>query len=178
MIGPPDLIWPQALGLLACLDGAMGRYAAMPCRSFVAPGGPPAWDVCCECDATHEGQAWVQIGDVAPTDNFPTPQTGAMICPPAEWAVSLTVAILRCAHSVNDSGEPPSAAQMTGDAEKVQRDRAIIDEAIRCCFLADAEGGTYSIGAWTPLGPIGGCVGGQQTLTIAAATCRCTTPEV
>ena len=177
MDGPKDLIVPAAKGLLLCLEGTLDRYDAGVCRSFLAPGGPPAWDTCCRCDATHEGQAWVQIQQIGPTENFPTIQTGPMRCHPPEHAVQLNVAILRCASTVDDGGDPPAASTLTGEFEKVQRDRAIIDEAMTCCYLPSADPGTYTIGVWTPLGPSGGCVGGQRTLTLAVKRCGCPPPD-
>lgn len=173
MAAPADPIIGTAKALLLCVEGKLLEYDARVCRSFVAPGGPPAWDTCTDDGAGAEGQAWVQIGQVGPTDNFPTIQTGAMRCWPPESVVEFTVGILRCAATVDDHGNPPPASRLTFEAEQVQRDRAIVDEAIRCCFLADAEPGTYSVGLWTPLGPSGGCVGGSRNVTVAVRACGC-----
>jgi hypothetical protein len=175
MAGPSDPVWAIAEELLSCLESTLADYNAPACRTFIAPGGPPPWDACCDC-GTGDGQAWVQIAQVSPTDNFPLAQTGAMRCPPSGQLVVVNVGVLRCAATVDDQGRPPSAARMTADAAKVQRDRAIVSEAIRCCYLADADPGTYVIGAWTPLGPQGGCVGGSTSLTLAASACRCPAP--
>lgn len=169
---PADLIWPQAESLLACVEATLAKYDAPTCRSFIAPGTPPPWDVCCDC-GTGDGMAWVQIASVNPTDDFPTAATGAMRCTPGEQSVSYNIVVLRCAATVDDQGRPPSSERLIADARKVQRDRAIISEAIRCCFLEDADPGTYVIGSWTPLGPNGGCVGGSTTLSLAAPFCRC-----
>ena len=117
--------------------------------------------------------AYVQIAQVSPTDDFPIQQTGPMRCPPSGQILELNIGILRCAAVVDDQGRAPSSEQMTADALKVQRDRTIVYEAIRCCYLEDADPGTYVIGAFTPLGPGGGCVGGTTSLTLAARVCKC-----
>lgn len=176
MSGPPDPITDIALEVLSCLEETLGKFDANVCRSFLAPGGTPPLDQCCDC-AAGQGMAYVQIDRVAPTDNFPVQQTGAMRTPPAEQIVELNIAVIRCAAVVDDQGRAPSSERMTADALKVQRDRAIVDEAIRCCFLGDADPGTFVIGAFTPIGPTGGCVGGNTGLTLVGPFCRCPEPE-
>lgn len=174
---PLDLAWREAYAVLECLGDRLTHYGAEACRTFVAPGGPPAWDAC-GAEGEREGQAWVQVAQVYPSDAFPTQQTGAMRCPPTGYAVQLNVAILRCAAVPDEQGRPPSSERLTADAHKVSRDRAIVRDALRCCYLEDADPGTYVLGAWTPLGPQGGCVGGQTALTVALASCRCPDPPV
>jgi hypothetical protein len=173
---PADLVFGKAEDLLSCLESVLSKYDAEACRTFIAPGNPPPWDTCCDC-GTGEGMAYVQIASVAPTDNFPSPQTGAMRCPPSGYSAQLVVGILRCAAVLDDQGRAPSSARMTADAAKVHRDRAIVQEALRCCYLADADPGTYVIGTWTPLGPQGGCVGGSTPIQVAVPACRCPEDE-
>ena len=176
MVEPLDRVWPVAETLLSCLEETLSAYGAEACRTFVAPGGPPAWDFCCDC-GRGDGQAWVQIAQVFPTDNFPIQQTGPMRCHPAGYGLSLNVGILRCAATLDEQGRAPSSERLTADARKVQRDRALVSEAIRCCYLDDADPGTYVLGAWTPLGPQGGCVGGTTNLLLAVPACSCPEPE-
>jgi hypothetical protein len=170
-----DEIWLKLIGLLECLEGTLTVNDAPVLRSFVAPGGPPAWDVCCG-EEDGEGQAWVQLNSVSPSDSFPTPQTGAMRCDFAEWAVDVSIGILRCASTVDDNGTPPSSETLLAEADKVNRDRVLIDMAIRCCFLEEDDPEAYVVGSWTPLGPQGGCVGGQQQLSFSARNCGCPPP--
>lgn len=174
-MNPPDLVLPKVEALLSCLEEKLSEYDAGVCRSFIAPGGSTPWDVCCDC-GDNEGMAWIAITEVFPTDNFPSPQGGAMRCDYAEQGVRLTIGLIRCAATVDDQGRVPSVDQLMADMRKVQRDRGILLEAIKCCYLADADPGSYVIGSWTPLGPNGGCVGGQMTLQISAPTCRCPEP--
>lgn len=174
--GPLDELWGQLVALLECLEGTLDANDAPAIRAFIAPGGSPAWDVCCVEDGA-EGQAWIQVVEVAPTDAFPTPQTGVMRCDFGEWSVTVNVGVLRCASTVDDNGSPPDADTLTEEAWKVQRDRVLIDSAIRCCFLGgdDPDIEAFVIGSWTPLGPGGGCVGGQQQLQFTSRRCGCGT---
>lgn len=167
-----DLEGEQAAALLGAVTNRLDGYDAPVCRSFVAPGASAPWDVCCEC-AAGEGQAWVAIERVYPADPFPSQDSGAQRCHPAEYGVELVAGVLRCAHTVDDRGHPPDAGVVTGDADKVGFDRAVVREAILCDFAGDADPGTFRLGAWTPLGPSGGCVGGAWRLTAAAGSCGC-----
>lgn len=136
-------------------------------RAFTAPGLSAAWDTCCQ-KGDGEGQASVAVERVYPTEDFPIEAAGLpMRCGPGEYAAVLAVEVMRCAHTVNDQGKPPTAEQVTGDADKVAADRQTVWDAILCDFLADADPGTWTLGAWEPLGPNGGCVGGLWRVTVA-----------
>ena len=170
-----DHIWPKLLDLLGCLEATLVSNGVPAVRTFIAPGGPPPWDSCCVV-GNAEGQAWVQLQSVNPTNDFPR-QTGPQRLGFGEWAVTVNLGILRCAATLNDQGEAPPVEAMMANAEKVNRDRVLLHTAIECCFLPelDVEGG-YLVGGWTPLGPGGGCVGGQQTFQFVADVCGC--PEI
>lgn len=168
----PDVLFSRLQELADCLDVTLTRYGQPVCRTYIAPGGPPAWDVCCDC-GIGEGSAWVQVARVFPTDNFPTQLTQAVRCRPGEFAAVINVGVLRCAATIDDNAEIPSAERLTADALKVQTDRVAIYDAFTCCFMEDKEPGTNVIGAWTPLGPSGGCVGSSVEFTINFPNCRC-----
>lgn len=171
-----DPVFDRAKRLLDNVDLALDRVNAPACRSFVAPGADAPWDTCCDCPA-GEGQAWVAVSRYFPTESFPDPAAGAHRCHPREYAVELVAAVLRCATVVDDAGQPPSAAAVTDDARKVGRDRQALLEAILCGYVGDdADPGEFRLGEWTPLGPLGGCVGGQWTLTVRAPYCPCPDP--
>lgn len=142
-------------------------------RAFVAPGGPPPWDNCCDKAGDGEGQAWVQTERVYPTDNFPDEAVATRPCGPAEYAAILNVGVLRCAKTVDDRGRPPTADRMTAEAVKNAHDRDTVLRAIMCDFLDGYDDGEWTYPAWIPLGPDGGCVGGLWRFTVAAPSCPC-----
>lgn len=167
----PDLVHDFLDGLLTAVVDWLDTIGAPVCRSFVAPGASAPWDTCCECDV-GEGQAWVLASRVFPVDPFPNQDVSAQRCKPREYAANVTAGVLRCAHTVDDQGVPPDPEVVTADAVKVGRDRTAVLDAI-VCHVAGDEPGTFQVGDWTPLGPQGGCVGGQWTMTVAVSACRC-----
>lgn len=175
LIVPTDGLYERQVALVGFLNVRLAAASVPVCRSFVAPGAQVPWDVCCGCSAGVEGQAWVAVERVYPVAPFPQQDSGAQRCHPSEYAADLVVGILRCAHTVDDQGEPPAAATVTADAGKVARDRKLMLDTLLCDFAGvDADPGTFRLGFWQPLGPSGGCVGGSWTATVALPACRCT----
>lgn len=135
---------------------------------LLAPGaGPPPADWCCRHtgpDGTDgEGMAWVRLVRRYPSTRFPAPDTTPARCG-ASWAVDVELGVYRCAHTLDDQGNPPTAAEMTADALMVNDDaHSLLRAACRVRW-------PYVIGAWTPLGPSGGCVGGAQLLAVALSS--------
>lgn len=166
------LIERQAL-ILAAVQARLDAVDAPVCRAFLGPGAQVPWDTCCECRDGGEGQAWVVVDRFYPADGL-AQDVSAQRCHPSGYAADLTVGVLRCAHTVDDRGEAPSAVTVTGDADKVARDRQAVRDALLCDVLGpDADPGTFRLGVWQPLGPSGGCVGGSWQATIAVPACRC-----
>lgn len=170
-----DPVWPLLVTLTATLDEVLNEYDAGTCRTFVAPGSAPPWDVCCRCDKDHEGQAWVAVQRYFPTVTFPGEAAAPLRCKPDQYGVTLNIGVLRCASTIDDAGNVPSVDLLMDEALKVSRDRTLVQYALLCRFAEDADlyPGQIALGAWTPLGPQGGCVGGLTTVTIAAGGCRC-----
>lgn len=166
-----DPLWPLVATLAATVDEVLTEYDAATCRTFVAPGAAAPWDVCCSCDRDHEGQAWVAVQQVAPTGPFPAQSTQPLRCRPADYLAQIVVGVLRCATTVDDAGNVPTVDQLTDEAVKVSRDRTLIRYAVLCRWAEDADllPGRLVLGPWQPLGPQGGCVGGQTSLTIAVS---------
>lgn len=159
--------------LIGDVTGTLTAAGRPVLRAFVAPAGPPPWDNCC-AKGTGEGQAWVQVERVYPTDSFPDEAAAPLPCGPMEYAAILNVGVLRCAKTVDDKGNPPTAAEMTAEAVKNSHDRDTVLRAIMCDFLPDAyDAGEWTYPAWIPLGPDGGCVGGLWRFTVAAPACPC-----
>lgn len=169
-----DTLAPIIERTLTCLVTRLNDLDVPVRRAFWHPGTTAPWDACGESGDGAEGQVWVAVPRVYPSDNFPVETTAAHRCAPRGFAAELTVGVLRCAAVVDDHGRAPSAEAVTDDALKVSRDRSIVLDAIVCCLMGeDADPGTYRLGGWTPLGPDGGCVGGTWSVTVAVPPCRC-----
>lgn len=164
-----ELIGPLVDDLLAC---AVAALSADPVgRAQISPGATVAWDDCCE------GQLWVRVVSIHPTGAPYPGQDTRQNCGVLLWAANLAVGVLRCAAVVNDQGQAPSPATLTAEAHRMLADEAALSEAVRCCFAPNHEYLKTTLGAWTPLGPDGGCVGGEWALTISVDVCQCPPKE-
>lgn len=170
-----DPLWPFLVTLTSALDEVLEEYGAATCRTFIAPGASAPWDVCCSCSREHEGQAWVAVQRYAPAGTFPSEALLPLRCGPDQYVASIDVGVLRCASTVDDAGNVPTVDQWTEEALKVSRDRTLVQYALLCRFAEEADlyPGGIALGGWVPLGPQGGCVGGQTSVSVAVGGCRC-----
>lgn len=165
----PTWFGETGLRLLECARTALeddgGRA---PGLAHLTPGSFPAWDNCCESG----GQLYVRMPTVQPSGNpFPTMFTQPRCAPPL-LAVQYGVGVIRCTPTLDDSGEPPTAEELTASALELWRDAHVLQEAILCC-LKDAPGvQTYVMGAWNAQGAEGGCAGGEWTINVGLPSCE------
>lgn len=145
------------------LQQVHGGFSVKPKFAFLAPGTSAAWDDCCA------GRLWVRVVGVD-ADERPAGRTrAAAMCKVTEWRVRLEVAVIRCVATINDQGVPPSARQMGEDEAMLLRDMGEMQAA-----LQDAElprDSWLTLGSWSPLGPDGGCAGGQWIVTVTLPDC-------
>lgn len=155
-----DRLTPIMQALLDCVNGNLTYPVNI---KTIAPGASVAWDDCCN------GELWVRVMSLAAAGN-PSMQPCS-----SHYLVQVGVGVIRCAAVVNDQGVSPSGAQMSADAAQTFKDFADIMQAINCCFapLTESLGvGTLRIGNWSPLGPQGGCVGGEVTMSFNYDACQ------
>lgn len=131
-----------------------------PSRAFVA-AGDVAWDDCCD------GQTWVRLTTITPQ-----PPTGQN-CQINWWDLAVEVGILRCAHTIDDAGRAPAPYDLTTEAGEQGRDLWALNEAIVCYATEIPSVVRVDMGAWTPSGPEGGCVGGAWAATLRVHPCGC-----
>lgn len=168
----PDRLGPLMGDLLDCAEAALVRYGVPTSLVHLAPGAEVAWDNCCE----GGGQLYVRAIQMFPSGNpFPQIDGSARNCDPYMLAARVAVGVIRCAHTVTDEGLAPTAAQMTGDTLAMTRDAAILHEAVRCCFKDTPGLLKVLMESWQPLGPLGGCAGGEWPLIIGLPVCPCPT---
>lgn len=129
---------------------------------FLAPGAQVAWDNCCE-EGGVGGQLWVRLVNIVP--GWPQ-RDAAQKCAPRLYTATFGVGVIRCAHTLDDQGNPPTAAEMTGDATKINDDM----EDMLSGIMSNLEY-QYNLGAYEPLGPDGGCAGGEWTVSVRLQPC-------
>lgn len=169
---PPDVTWSLLERLRDCLCDQLSSGDPTvddpPCRCGIVIGEQVAWDECC-CRQQEDGtvccgEAWVRAVSLYPSTNFPTPDSQAPLCTSGLFAAVVELGVLRCAPSPDDQGNPPSVEDVEATARQVLVDSKAMRTAAKCCFPSDQR--DVLIGAWQPVGPEGGCVGGTLTITV------------
>jgi hypothetical protein len=140
--------------LLSCATAALDPA---PARAFVAPGQMVAFDDCCD------GQVWTRLVALEPQQASKLGATVGQGPCGQLWAVTVGVGVLRCAAGMTDQGTPPTAAAMTADAVQMAADLNALADAIYCCLAEQlpAVSRQFRLSRWDPIGPDGGCVGGE-----------------
>jgi hypothetical protein len=157
-----------ATGLLDCAVVTLDEANAPVCRAFLAPGSLPSFDNCCLCgNGNAEGQLWVALVQSNPVNPF----YGSPCA--RDFTITYRMGITRCAHTLDDMGNPPTPAQLDEDAAKIYRDRALLIKAVTCCFANefDLDPQEYAIGSGE-INPVqGGCL--SQTLEVLVRSAEC-----
>jgi hypothetical protein len=169
----PDLIGPIMAAILDCASQALADNDR-PCdRVLLAPGAEVAWDECCD------GFLYVRLISMFGSGNpFPNQDTRPGGCKPTMIASTLGIGVGRCASTQDDDGIAPPVDTLTAEALGVVADASIILDAIKCCVAPltddpDSNVLATSLGAWSPSGPQGGCVGGEWSLVVGHGACPC-----
>lgn len=162
------LAWPVLVKLTDCL-----------CTELVSSGLPPT----CICSpmpgeaiaadyvSKDQGMAWVRVSSVYPSSIFPAQDQSASGCA-VEIAVQLEVGVLYCAPVTEGrSNNPPGLGRMFDSTRLQMATMAAMLRAIECC-LGRASRKGVALGAYTPLGPEGGVVGGSWQVTVAEGVVR------
>jgi hypothetical protein len=171
-----DDLTPIMTGILSAAASTLNDENRSPGRVELTPGAVPAWDDCCS------GQLYARIINVFPTAGkespFPTPDTrqrgpADATCKIHAFGIHFGLGILRCAHTVNDQGAAPSAAQVTDNAVLMYADsRSLL--AVLLCDVPSVKGvHQIKLGQWGPLGVDGGCMGGEWTAFVMINSCGC-----
>lgn len=159
-----DRLSPKLEALLGCVQATLLECDVPVCRAFLSTAAQPPWDVCCEC-GEGVGQLWVSVDRVEPVLGNNASKCGNI------WEANVWIGVMRCAEVQDASGDAPSADVLTAEAVAIMRDRMLVMQAIRCCWVAEPD--DWTIGPWQSLGPMGGCVGGRQNITIRFVDPRC-----
>lgn len=145
--------------LLAAVDLEMRHDTGV---QFLAPGEQVAWDNCCE-DNGVGGQLWVRCISVSP--GWPKNDTEQK-CGVRLATATLGVGVVRCAHTLDDQGNPPTGEEMTSDAVKLMEDMEDMFSGIVTNYEWH-----HNVGMYTPVGPDGGCAGGEWTVAVRIQPC-------
>lgn len=174
---PPPVDVGRPAGVASWLLGQLVQHladrsmAGPVVRAALHPGaGPVPWDTCCEGTTVGgvpaHGGAWARIARIYPTGPFPVEalrqreHTQRAGCG-GEDAVLVELGVYRCAATLTDSGDPPAPEDVTADALVAASDAECL--RLAPCGLR----WPHVVRAWEPLGPAGGCHGGQLMVNVA-----------
>jgi hypothetical protein len=154
-------IWPAVTALTNCLCTQIASDGLPPvCICSPMPGDSIATDYVSD-DA---GMAWVRVVLGWPSTSFPAQSQSAACSAPL--AFQLEVGLVYCAPAVSSDGEPPDLPAQF-DATRLQlAGMNTMRRALRCCFPGQ-RGADTVLGNYTPMGPMGGVVGGTWTVFVA-----------
>lgn len=147
--------------LSVCLCAQVEAAPVAPlCFCGLVPGDGVAYDYSSEC-ADACGMGWVRLTTGYPSSQVGQVNTNLRNCS-AVLGFEVEVGIIRCAPMPNDQGEPPSPEEMALATQAQIADMLLMRQAINCC----RDSNNYVLGAYTPVGPEGGVVGGVWNLAM------------
>lgn len=163
---------PILNGILSAAASAFQEAGTPPGRVELSPGLLPAWDDCCE------GQLYLRVVEVFPSGSpfpqFDQEQRGVGgSCSIKLLAVHLALGMIRCAATVDNDGNPPTAAEVTMDGNEMVDDMQVLLDVIACDLGSVSRIMKVKLDRWTPQGVQGGCHGGEWGFFIAVDPCLC-----
>lgn len=168
-----EQLGPALLGILAAAYNALEDCGRPVGLAHLAPGTEVAWDNCCPDDgASAGGQLWVRVITMFPSGR---PFPGTDLSQPCDGltmiGVRVGVGVVRCCHTLDDDGEPPTAEQMTADTLGTTADANALLHAIECDIPQLPQVRAARLVSWMPQGPSGGCAGGEWEIIIGLDDC-------
>lgn len=128
----------------------------------VAPGMSPAWD------NPERGLLFGRVARVAP---MMSRDGVGKNCGVVSWTVTAAIAVVRCAATLNDQGDSPSAAQVSRDGLTMTADLTTVQQVLQCSPY------TKEILGWEPFAEQGGAHGGEWTFTFTVPVQACSTSD-
>lgn len=149
----------HVLNLVDCVCTALTNFGAGPtCWCGLYPGVEVAHDYCTDCGNDVCGMGYVRLALGSPYSTFPNPAIDDRCALPMMWAVE--VGALRCMPSSED-GSGLDEQTLAEVSLRTMLDSLALRDAIKCCT------GSWGLGPWTPVGPLGMCVGGYWQAFLA-----------
>jgi|SRR5262245_23185955 len=175
-----DLV-PQVAGLmLDCLCSITSANPNPPGQCCLRVGTQVAHDADLFTDLCCEGLAYVRLGQIFPTTNFPNPDTvhqAVSGCGIVSWGVEFEAGIIRCV-PVGTDDQMPTCEEWTAAAGQNFYDAQALRQ-VGCCLgegLATIDamiGMSIVVGPQTQGDPLGGCVQRSVIITVQIPNCDC-----
>lgn len=146
--------------LATCLCAAiLEANLPEPCFCGIVPGEAVVEDYIGDCEPVC-GMAFVRLASIYPATSLGQPSDDVNNCG-LMLGADIEIGILRCISSGEADGSPPSPEELYAATQLQINDSLAIYKAVNCCDLGDVLMDTYS-----PVGPLGGIVGGIWPISI------------
>lgn len=171
---PVPAFWPLMSAIARCLcTNLVDTIGGPPGRCCAIPGSAVILDDCCD------GTGWVRMDrvDAIPAGTLDIQRTmyswGGAPCGPDLFRLILGVGVMRCAATIDEAGTPPSCERLEFETQRWLSDVDAIYRAALCCVDDNVQ--VYQVDplVLAPLGPAGGCVGGELTVAYTVDLCPC-----
>jgi hypothetical protein len=110
------------------------------------------------------GMAWVRIGNIYPSSQFPAQDTAPQLCGPYSNVLELEMGVSRC-RPQGDAMNPVDCEAETALAVVLANDREAMRQAL-CCAVGPLERDMWVDGGSQPLEAQGSCIGTTHTLLV------------
>jgi len=157
----PNQVTVAITELATCLCAQIITDGLPPvCFCGVVPGAEVALDYAGDCkDAC--GMAWVRLAS-----SYPSTAIGQPSILPGNCGVGIgfdvEIAIMRCIEAGDADGSPPEPGVLAAAAVLQYEDMLAMWRAVACC----RQSKDWIMGAYTPVGPEGGLVGGALAVSM------------
>lgn len=161
------IAYPTMIKLLGCVESELAA-AGLSAPSFVGPmaGLQTLHEYCGssdEGDQCNGGQLTARLVREFPFSSFPDQDTGAWR-PGVQLGFEVELELVRCSPVGDDRGNPPSRDEWLAAVRDQLADKAAMRRAI--CKCMSEAGVDFALGQYTPVGPQGGCLGGNWTVIV------------
>lgn len=134
-----------------------------PCFCGIIPGDAAVPQYAGNCQDKC-GMAWVRLMSSYPSSGVGVVNSRPGNCASEQDAV-VEVGWVRCMPTGNQYGDAPTPDELLQATDEQMAGLQTLKSAIVCCPAFTSK--DYILGAYTPLGPAGGLVGGTWTVTLA-----------
>lgn len=130
-----------------------------PCWCGFYPGAQVSWDYCGECSGGACGMGYVRMVNAYRSADLVNPDLSLQCTTPV--TVQLAVGAVRCVPMATENGSLPDEETMWESSLAILADMTALFAAIECCP------GVHILGEYNPVGPQGGCAGGEWTVWVS-----------
>lgn len=131
------------------------------CFCGILPGDGVVLQGSDDCDAC--GMAWVRLISAFPSKGVGQQQQIPGNCSLA-FTLAIEIGIARCVEWGDPEGELPSDGELLEQTRVQLSDMKKMIRALRCC--SDLDDKSYILQPYTPIGPLGGMLGGTFQILI------------